>query len=461
MKSALAVSTTEDFFSGHEPEEPSPEELAAIENIETTDEDEQPLAFDSVSYYLQAAGKTPLIKKEREQELGKRLLENPYDIAARDELVEANLRLVISIAKRYLHSGVELLDLIQNGNIGLIRSTRKFDYRRGYKFSTYATWWIKQEISRKIIDTSREIRIPVHMNEAMQKVLHTMRTLTSANQEPSVENVSETTKIPVEKVRKILLMLRSTDTVSANTLVNAHRHNSTGEEMTIGELVASSETSPEVVCIIETELDLLMLQLESFLERLKTSLIKRSGEHKGMKSFKIFCLKYGLDRPYFEPRTLEETGQMFGVTRERVRQVVNLFIWGKLGPRLEMSEAEFDHILKLIPLCREVAKKYDEPTFVRTEEDPYGAIIKMSCLMFGVTLRQFQTSPCKSLVKMACALAMKRAGASFETICAVLDAATTDMKIAALRADSECGRNPTFKQKYERLLEILTSKKKL
>lgn len=461
MKSALAVSTTEDFFSGHEPEEPLPEELAAIEDEEHTDEDETLKAFDSVSYYLQAAGRIPLIKKEREQELGKRLLENPNDIAARNELVEANLRLVISIAKRYLSSGVELLDLIQNGNVGLMRSTRKFDYQRGYKFSTYATWWIQQEITRKIIDTSREIRIPVHMSEATNKVFKAMSALTKANQEPSVENVSEITKIPVERVRKILQMSRDAETISANTPAGGQRHNSTGEEMTIGELVATNETSPEAVCIIETELDLLVLQLESFLERLKTSLIKRTGEQRGMRSFKIFCARYGLDRPYFEPRTLEATGQMFALTRERVRQVIHLVIWRKLGPKLEMSEAEFDHILELIPLCREVAKKYDEPTLVRTEEDSYGAIIKMSCLMFGVTLRGFHTSPCNSPVKMACALAMKRAGASFETICAVLDGTSTQMKIAALKADSECARNPTFKQKYERLLEILTSKKKL
>ncbi len=254
---------------------------------------------DSVQMYLWEIGKTPLIKAEREVALAKRIEKG--DELARKELTEANLRLVVSIAKKYVgrsHS-LSFLDLIQEGNIGLFRAVEKFDYRRGYKFSTYATWWIRQSITRAIADQSRTIRIPVHMVETINKYVQTTRRLVQElGREPLPEEVASEMDLDVDKVRHIMKI--SQETVSLETSVGSSDNN----ESTLVDFIKDNKM---VMPNKQAARTLLKKHVEEALEGLTP------------REQKILKIRFGLDDGV--THTLEEVGREFGVTRERIRQI--------------------------------------------------------------------------------------------------------------------------------------------
>lgn len=250
---------------------------------------------DSVKMYLKDIGRVPLLSAEREVELAKRMEEG--DEEAKRVLSEANLRLVVSIAKRYVGRGMQFLDLIQEGNLGLMKAVEKFDYRKGFKFSTYATWWIRQSITRAIADQARTIRIPVHMVETINKqVRATRQLLQKLGREPSPEEIAEFIGSTPERVREIQKIAQ--DPVSLETPIGEE------EDSHLGDFIEDSNTAaPAEVA----EANMLREQLISVLSTLTP------------REEKVLRLRYGIDDSH--PRTLEEVGKEFNVTRERIRQI--------------------------------------------------------------------------------------------------------------------------------------------
>lgn len=250
---------------------------------------------DPVRMYLKEIGRVPLLTAEEEVELAKRM--EVGDEEAKRRLAEANLRLVVSIAKRYVGRGLLFLDLIQEGNLGLIKAVEKFDYRKGYKFSTYATWWIRQAITRAIADQARTIRIPVHMVETINKLIRVSRQLLQAyGREPSPEEVAQEMDIPVERVREIMKIAQ--EPVSLETPIGEEEDSHLGDFIEDQDAPAPAEAASFI---------LLREQLEEVLETLTP------------REEKVLRLRFGLDDG--RSRTLEEVGQEFGVTRERIRQI--------------------------------------------------------------------------------------------------------------------------------------------
>ena len=250
---------------------------------------------DPVKIYLKEIGRVPLLSAEEEIELAMRKAQG--DQFARKRLSEANLRLVVSIAKRYVGRGMQFLDLIQEGNMGLIKAVEKFDYRKGYKFSTYATWWIRQAITRAIADQARTIRIPVHMVETITKVKKVSSQLLHKNgHEPSVDEIAEELNMPVDRVREIIRI--SQDPVSLETPIGEE------EDSHLGDFIPD-ELAPAPAEV--ASLALLKEQLDDVLGTLTE------------REEKVLRLRFGLEDG--RPRTLEEVGQRFQVTRERIRQI--------------------------------------------------------------------------------------------------------------------------------------------
>lgn len=250
---------------------------------------------DPVRMYLKEIGKVPLLSAEEEIELAKRM-ENG-DQAAKKRLAEANLRLVVSIAKRYVGRGMLFLDLIQEGNLGLIKAVEKFDYTKGYKFSTYATWWIRQAITRGIADTGRTIRVPVHMVETINKTLRMTRTLLQElGREPTPEEVADRLNVPVSRVREVLKISR--DPVSLDTPIGEEDDSHLGDF--IEDDTALSPADSAAFSMLREEL---ATALESLTDRER----------------QVVRLRFGLEDG--RARTLEEVGKEFNVTRERIRQI--------------------------------------------------------------------------------------------------------------------------------------------
>ena len=250
---------------------------------------------DPVRMYLKEIGKVPLLSAEEEIELAKRM-ENG-DQEAKKRLAEANLRMVVSIAKRYVGRGMLFLDLIQEGNLGLIKAVEKFDYRKGYKFSTYATWWIRQAITRAIADQARTIRIPVHMVETINKLIRVSRQLLQElGREPTPEEISEEMGMPVDRVREILKI--SQEPVSLETPIGEE------EDSHLGDFIQDDNVP------VPAEAASFTLLREQLVEVLGT-LTEREQ--------KVLRLRFGLDDG--RARTLEEVGKEFNVTRERIRQI--------------------------------------------------------------------------------------------------------------------------------------------
>ena len=250
---------------------------------------------DPVRMYLKEIGKVPLLTSEEEVELAKRMSEG--DEEAKKRLAEANLRLVVSIAKRYVGRGMLFLDLIQEGNLGLIKAVEKFDYKKGFKFSTYATWWIRQAITRAIADQARTIRIPVHMVETINKLVRVSRQLLQElGREPSPEEIAEELKMPVERVREILKI--SQEPVSLETPIGEE------EDSHLGDFIQDDNVPVPAEAAAQT---LLKEQLNEVLD----SLTEREQ--------KVLRLRFGMNDG--RARTLEEVGKEFDVTRERIRQI--------------------------------------------------------------------------------------------------------------------------------------------
>ncbi len=250
---------------------------------------------DPVRMYLKEIGRVPLLTPEEEVDLAKRMEEG--DIEAKRRLAEANLRLVVSIAKRYVGRGMLFLDLIQEGNLGLIKAVEKFDYRKGYKFSTYATWWIRQAITRAIADQARTIRIPVHMVETINKLIRVSRQLLQElGRDPNPEEIAKEMNITEDKVREIMKIAQ--EPVSLETPIGEEEDSHLGDFIEDHEARAPAE---------EASFTLLREQLNEVLKTLTD------------REQRVLRLRFGLDDG--RARTLEEVGQKFGVTRERIRQI--------------------------------------------------------------------------------------------------------------------------------------------
>src|SRR2546422_1087742 len=250
---------------------------------------------DPVRMYLKEIGKVPLLNSADEIKLAKRMERG--DEEAKRRLIEANLRLVVSIAKKYVGRGMLFLDLIQEGNLGLIRAVEKFDWRKGYKFSTYATWWIRQAITRALADQARTIRIPVHMVETINKLIRISRTLLQElGREPTAEEIASAMSLPVERVREIIKIAQ--EPISLETPIGEEEDSHLGDFIEDQDALAPAEAA---------SFTMLKEQLEDVLETLTP------------RERKVLKLRFGLDDG--RPRTLEEVGREFGVTRERIRQI--------------------------------------------------------------------------------------------------------------------------------------------
>ena len=281
-------------------DEPSEEDLAEVENLNIEE------AFDDNSFeginlddpvrmYLREIGRIPLLSYEKETELAQRVLEE--DEEAKKELAEANLRLVVSIAKKYVGRGMLFLDLIQEGNMGLIKAVEKFDYTKGFKFSTYATWWIRQSITRAIADQARTIRIPVHMVETINRLIRTSRhLLQQIGREPTPEELAKELDMSVEKVAEIQKIAQ--DPVSLETPIGEE------DDSHLGDFIQDDDTpAPQDVAAYTL--------LKEQLDEVMSTLTPREA--------KVLRLRFGLDDG--KARTLEEVGKEFDVTRERIRQI--------------------------------------------------------------------------------------------------------------------------------------------
>jgi RNA polymerase primary sigma factor len=287
--------------------EPSAANFTAEWEAEETEEEAAPatnapiyldddVADDSVRLYLREIGKIPLLNAEEELALAQRVVAGDKD--AKDQMAEANMRLVVSIAKRYVGRGLDLLDLIQEGNTGLLRAVEKFDPDKGFKFSTYATWWIRQAITRAIADQARTIRIPVHMVETINKLLRTQRRLTQElNREPSNEEIAKEMEIDVDKVEHIMKIKQDISSLDASIRDDE-------EDSVLADFIEDEDTvSPEESATGQ----LLKEQVKDML----AALTEREQ--------KILKLRFGLEDG--KSHTLEEVGQEFSVTRERIRQI--------------------------------------------------------------------------------------------------------------------------------------------
>lgn len=281
-------------------DEPDEELLIEIDNeeetiIEDLSNANAAMSDDPVKLYLKEIGNYPLLTIAQEIELAKRIEEN--DNVAKQTLAESNLRLVVSIAKRYVGRGLSFLDLIQEGNLGLIKAVDKFDYTKGYKFSTYATWWIRQAITRSIADQSRTIRIPVHMSEVINKTYRVSRSLLQElGREPTEQELSDAMNLPIEKVREILKV--SADPISLDTPIGEE------DDSHLGDFIKDdSIVGPEEAAAYSVLQDQIAKLLDTLTDREQRVLILRFG------------LKDG------RTRTLEEVGKEFNVTRERIRQI--------------------------------------------------------------------------------------------------------------------------------------------
>ena len=280
-------------------EEPDLEDLKEVENLkldEITDTSFEGISVDDpVRMYLREIGRIPLLTYDEELELAKKILEGDED--AKQKLAESNLRLVVSIAKKYVGRGMLFLDLIQEGNMGLIKAVEKFDYTKGFKFSTYATWWIRQAITRAIADQARTIRIPVHMVETINKLIRTSRNLLQQmGREPTPEEIAKEMEIPVEKVVEIQKIAQ--DPVSLETPIGEE------EDSHLGDFI-QDEDSPAPHDAASYTL------LKEQLEEVMNTLTPREA--------KVLKLRFGLEDG--KSRTLEEVGKEFNVTRERIRQI--------------------------------------------------------------------------------------------------------------------------------------------
>jgi RNA polymerase primary sigma factor len=286
VETADPVAALDDAWAVEDDEEVLTEDTSYIDDI----------ADDSVRLYLREIGKIPLLTAEEELALAKKVVSG--DKRAKDQMAEANMRLVVSIAKRYVGRGLDLLDLIQEGNTGLLRAVEKFDPDRGFKFSTYATWWIRQAITRAIADQARTIRIPVHMVETINKLLRTQRRLTQElNREPTNEEIATAMEMEVDKVEHIMKIKQDISSLDASVRDDE-------EDSVLGDFIEDEDQKTPS---------------ESASEQLLKEQVKQILGTLTEREQKILKLRFGLEDG--KSHTLEEVGQEFSVTRERIRQI--------------------------------------------------------------------------------------------------------------------------------------------
>jgi len=292
-----------EVFNSSDEEDPNEEMLLEIEesteDIEDLDQPDYVLTSvgsdDPVHLYLKEIGNYPLLSTDDEVELSKRIEQG--DEEAKNLLAESNLRLVVSIAKRYVGRGLSFLDLIQEGNLGLMKAVEKFDYTKGFKFSTYATWWIRQAITRSIADQSRTIRIPVHMSEVINRTYRVSRNLLQIlGREPTEAELAEAMNLPVEKVREVLKV--SADPVSLDTPIGEEDDSHLGDFIQDDSIVGPEEAATYAI-------------LKDQISKILDTLTEREQ--------RVLILRFGLEDG--RSRTLEEVGKEFNVTRERIRQI--------------------------------------------------------------------------------------------------------------------------------------------
>ncbi len=339
MRNTADTSEQEDFFQEPEEEILNEEDLLrddeefpeldeeTLEEMEKIEKESQNIIdlddsvpdviglSDSVRMYLKEMGKYPLMTAEQEVECAKKIEQG--DVAAKEELAEANLRLVVSIAKKYLGRGMSFLDLIQEGNIGLMKAVERFDYRKGYKFSTYATWWIKQAITRAIADQARTIRIPVHMVDTINKVMRAQRELLNElGREPELEEIAERMGLTSEKVNEVLKLAQ--EPVSLETPIGEE------EDSHLGDFIQDEHIATPVQAATNTLIrEKLIEVMDSLSDREK----------------KVLIMRYGLDDG--KERTLEEVGKEFNVTRERIRQIEAKALWKIKHPNKSRKLRDF------------------------------------------------------------------------------------------------------------------------
>ena len=284
--SALQIELVDDDLAADDLGDPASE----IANDEISNDD-------SVKIYLKEIGRVPLLTADEETDLARRLADNPHDEAARTRLAEANLRLVVSIAKKYVGRGMQFLDLIQEGNMGLLKAVDKFDYTKGFKFSTYATWWIRQAITRALADQARTIRIPVHMVESITKVKKvSSQILHETGQEASPEEIARKLEMPVEKVLEIMRIAQ--DPVSLETPVGEEEDSHLGDFIPDDQAPSPDEAASNAM-------------LKEQLNEVLSTLTEREA--------RVMRKRYGLENG--RQQTLEDVGKALGVTRERIRQI--------------------------------------------------------------------------------------------------------------------------------------------
>ena len=276
-----------------EPEEK--EETEKTSHNETAEGGSAQRGLDAIKYYLKEIRKTPLLTFEQEQELAKRIEKG--DQEARAKMIEANLRLVVAIGKKYINRGLQFSDIIEEGNLGLIRAVEKFQYERGFKFSTYASWWIKQSIERAIVNQTRTIRLPVHIAEIVNSYLRTVRQLTqSLGREPQIEEIAKKMKVTVDKVRSVSQVVR--ETYSLDMLIGDQEEDTLKDILQDTNAMSPASFSDE---IRRKEF------IDEWLQQLSIS------------ERRVIEFRFGLVDG--EPRTLDAIGKEFGITRERVRQI--------------------------------------------------------------------------------------------------------------------------------------------
>lgn len=287
-------------FNSIEPVAEDDEDSIAIEEPKTQENLNTVNSDDSVRIYLQQIGKIPLLSAQEELEVAKKIYETQSEIA-RKVLINANLRLVVSIAKKYIGRGLSFLDLIQEGNMGLIKATEKFDYTKGYKFSTYATWWIQQSITRAIADKARIIRLPIHLIESINKIKKaTMDLTTELGRIPNKQEIADKMGIPVAKLTSIIKSTQSTISIDTPT---GQKDDS---NKIIDYIVDESTITPDSLVSQESMLD----DIKNMLEQLS------------QKERDVLILRFGLNNDG-NKKTLDEIGSIYGVSRERIRQIEN------------------------------------------------------------------------------------------------------------------------------------------
>jgi RNA polymerase primary sigma factor len=308
-----------EMANDEEPEEELEEELEPELSLEEG-EGEGDLSEDLVKLYLQEIGKVPLLTREEEVKLAKRVARG--DKKAREQLALANLRLVVSIAKKHQGSGLSLLDLIQEGNIGLMKAIEKFDYRKGYKFSTYATWWIRQAISRAIADKARTIRIPTHVLELMRRIYKAEEEYVQEKGEPpSIQELSRMLGVPaeeVERVKKISPYTRSFEEPIGDE----------EEGSVLGDFIGRTKSSP----------------LQEAFSDIQREELRRAISELSERERKVLDLRFGLSGQ--QPLTLEEVGKVFGLSRERIRQIEKEALEKLKGMKLRQKLMSFENLIQ-------------------------------------------------------------------------------------------------------------------